>query len=900
MATDEGKNIFAAIATSVDDFFARKYYRIGLFVGTRPCTSLLLSLIFMLACVGGFSQFNSESRADKLWIPQGTRAQDDEAAFTKYFPPGSRFMNILVEAKTGSILDKSVLLEAVKLHEQIEEASFEGTSLRDICIPQPGSGHPCFISSVLGLWAYNSSTLQADMDPLATLNKAGMTSEDLSRMLGSPSFADGGIAGAKSMSITYLMKLDRKLDGGSYTDPVGEGFEEEILKKVLACDKPTCSGNSCACGYESSSISVYAATTRSFGDVFGGVISGDVGLVNGAFMLMILYLILNLGGLCHKVNSRAGLAFLCVLTIVAAGAGGYGLGMWSQFDYTPVHSVLPFVIIGIGVDDSFVIMNALDRTDASLPPNERIAQALSHAGVSIMVTSVTDFVAFAISVSSALPALSSFCMYAAFCILLLFIFQVTMFSAFAALDLRRVVSNRIDCCFCLPRGFICCPVVPKEEAARAIEEGKKDPNQMLCCSQPRHTGGRIGLVLEKVAAPQLVKKPVAAVLIALFSGWCGICAWQAASLDVQDTQRKFLPDDSYLLTTLEKNDEYFSDVGIKMDVMTVAGDYFGSQRALVGIGAELETVKYVLPTSSDAYRNWAAAFKDACGSGAVKLAMDADGYATNQAEYYEKLMEFSKTSGARYAGDIVWVNEADPQQGIAATKIAAELRSVKKTVGGQTTPDADSAVEAMDSIRKLCDAQTGLPGGKCVPYTADFLTWETFKIIKQEMFLSTGLCLVAVLVITMVLIAHPLTSILVFICVVMTIVDILGCMHMWGLAIDSVSVIQLVIAVGLSVDYAAHVGHNFMLQTGTREERVVATLGDVGAAVLCGAISTFLGVMLLVLSKSYVFRVLFQTFFLTVVFGLAHGLLLLPALLSLIGPASYKGSSKAKVGEPAA
>merc|ERR1712228_853558 len=109
-------------------------------------------------------------------------------------------------------------------------------------------------------------------------------------------------------------------------------------------------------------------------------------------------------------------------------------------------------------------------------------------------------------------------------------------------------------------------------------------------------------------------------------------------------------------------------------------------------------------------------------------------------------------------------------------------------------------------------------------------------------------------------------------------------MNMWGLAIDSVSVIQLVIAVGLSVDYSAHVAHNFMKQSGSRQERVVKTLGDVGAAVLCGGISTFLGVMLLALSKSYVFRVLFQTFFLTVLLGLAHGMLVLPAVLSLIGP----------------
>jgi len=45
--------------------------------------------------------------------------------------------------------------------------------------------------------------------------------------------------------------------------------------------------------------------------------------------------------------------------------------------------------------------------------------------------------------------------------------------------------------------------------------------------------------------------------------------------------------------------------------------------------------------------------------------------------------------------------------------------------------------------------------------------------------------------------------------------------------------------------------------------------------------------MLLSLSKSYVFRVLFQQFFLTVVFGLAHGMMLLPVLLATVGPRCY-------------
>ena len=44
-------------------------------------------------------------------------------------------------------------------------------------------------------------------------------------------------------------------------------------------------------------------------------------------------------------------------------------------------------------------------------------------------------------------------------------------------------------------------------------------------------------------------------------------------------------------------------------------------------------------------------------------------------------------------------------------------------------------------------------------------------------------------------------------------------MQFWGLTIDTVNTIILVLAVGLSVDYASHVAHTFMIIAGTRYGR---------------------------------------------------------------------------------
>jgi len=88
------------------------------------------------------------------------------------------------------------------------------------------------------------------------------------------------------------------------------------------------------------------------------------------------------------------------------------------------------------------------------------------------------------------------------------------------------------------------------------------------------------------------------------------------------------------------------------------------------------------------------------------------------------------------------------------------------------------------------------------------------------------------------------------------------------------------------------VGHCFMTKAGDdKNKRALEALADIGAAVLSGALSTFLAVAVLLGSSSYVFEVLSRQFALTVTLGIVHGLILLPVLLSLLGPAPYASAS---------
>ena len=233
-----------------------------------------------------------------------------------------------------------------------------------------------------------------------------------------------------------------------------------------------------------------------------------------------------------------------------------------------------------------------------------------------------------------------------------------------------------------------------------------------------------------------------------------------------------------------------------------------------------------------------------------------------------------------FASDLKW---KVPNHGnLTAAEANLGLRGARfRATYVRTVGRVDDQIASMRELRDSI-ASVGIPGA--FPYMFPYIFYEQFAIIRKETFVNLSLALVAVLVITTLLIASFHASFMVIICVVLVDIDILGLMHMWGLTIDSVSIINLVLAVGLSVDYSSHIAHAFVVAKGTKQERADKALGEMGTAVVHGAASTFAAVLVLSSSQSYIFRAFFKQFFGICVFGAAHGLIFLPVLLSLVGP----------------
>ena len=113
---------------------------------------------------------------------------------------------------------------------------------------------------------------------------------------------------------------------------------------------------------------------------------------------------------------------------------------------------------------------------------------------------------------------------------------------------------------------------------------------------------------------------------------------------------------------------------------------------------------------------------------------------------------------------------------------------------------------------------------------------------------------------------------------------LLGFARAWDCQLNSIMFTCMIMSIGLSVDYCVHIAHAFMHVKGEGkggDERLQEALVSIGPAVLKGGFTTLLGVLLLSQAGSSVFRMFFKMLFLTVVFGMTYGIVVMPVWMTV-------------------
>jgi len=204
----------------------------------------------------------------------------------------------------------------------------------------------------------------------------------------------------------------------------------------------------------------------------------------------------------------------------------------------------------------------------------------------------------------------------------------------------------------------------------------------------------------------------------------------------------------------------------------------------------------------------------------------------------------------------------------------------------QTENISDSNVER-DMANDLRSIAANQPGLNVTVYHPFFVFFDQFLLIRQTSINCVFIAAIIMMGVSLIFIPNPLCSLWVAFSIVSIEAGVVGFMSLWGVNLDAISMMNLIMCIGFSVDFSAHISYAYIAaKVDTPEERVKQCLYSLGLPIVQGAISTVLGVVALLVAPSYIFITFFKVIFLVIFIAAMHGLLLLPVLLSLFGPGS--------------
>uniref|UniRef100_A0A1Y1JZP0 SSD domain-containing protein n=1 Tax=Photinus pyralis TaxID=7054 RepID=A0A1Y1JZP0_PHOPY len=880
-----------SIVTFTEYFF----YNLGFKVASKPWTTIGICWLIVILSAFGFFRFHQEKNPMKLWVPAQSDFYHDTNWLMSKFQNGFRLESVLFEAP--DVLTPEVLKEILGVDRKIKSiVTSDGVTWEDICfkIPEVDSSleflytskskngtmeifdpsvylststyckllesfdNVCFERNLLQLWNFDERKLNklTKQDILDKIDKYKIDPilgnlknyEDL--LGGIVRNETGHIVSATSLHTLYMayvnfsaVDMDQAgnmagtADWASLDTLEWENGFNALLEDITK---------------NGTDLGIYYSAARSFGDLTAQSMFQDMDILVIGVGIMIFYVQFVISKF-NCVEARFVLGYMGLLSVGMAFIVGCGFCSLVGISYGPVHTSLPFLLMGLGVDDMFVITACWEElvSESKLSLEQRIGYMLKHAGVSITVTTLTDVMAFLIGSSTILPSLQSYCLFAAAGVFMTFVFVITFFIACFTLDQKRIYANRNGALFCYTH---------KNHVKNE-------------CSQRKISNSVFRFIYSKI----IFTLPGKIIVILTTVIYLGFSIESTIKLEQRFDPQWFIPQSTHLHTYLKKRIEHYPTAGHE------AGVYFGS----LNYSSEIHNIRNIVRSLEDSpdiienLQSWVDPFRDYVKTN-FKKDMFKETLSNSEFNLFLSKFLFSP-NGARFQANFRFTHDLEcgiPTTSITMSSVNFRLRHFD---------GSKQYLPAMHRATEIAKNNNFTSGDRfATVWSKIFATWVTDELIDVEVLRNLQLALLCVMICTVVLVANLQICFWIFICVLLTMVNVCGFMQRWGITLDMVSCIALELAIGLCVDYASHIGHTFLtIQEGSLEERSLRTVVSIGSAVLYGAFSTFIGVSMLSFSQAYTFQVFFKIFSLVVLFGMFHGVVLLPVILSFVGPKPY-------------
>ncbi|CAL2030194.1 unnamed protein product [Caenorhabditis brenneri] len=770
-----------------------------------PVSSILLSILSILALSAGLVNIRLEPDIRKSFSPEDSDAGYETRVWLEYYGlkiyPERAFCIFTAKSENASILQEEALKDIYTVDNRLSAAvGFRDGDGRRNCDPL------CDLNSPFHLLANQT---RKNNGTTSVFTYPDMPYSGLDIFLGLH-FSNVDFKppnhriSSRSLVLWFFSRSDTPEGKLAFKDAIDELFE---LSK-----------NSSA--FEHVQFTIFSDQVANR-EMIRGAIEATTLMTIGFFLLLtqVIIVIKRLSSIKMTIY----LVATSLLTPMAATIASFGAICWMGFPSFSIQCVTPFLVLGIGVDDAFILLHRWKHHIAITDAPRRLEQVIVDVGPSITITSLTNIIAFGIGFFTPTPQMSLFCLTASLALLLDYIFTYTILAPIVFLCNDPTYQS-----------------IPKDETISKADTWLAKYSSFVCSLK-----GRITCIF---------------VLLVMY----GLTTYGVVTMRTTFEPAKAFPSNSKLVDSLS-------------NIKPVFNTYFPIT-VIVNKPPNIENeIEY------DSFYNMMNRLEKVPGIRGDNRSL----IFLPQYEKYDKLANsFSILLGEKYHPSFdnlpTWMdaigNPPLVKYHVREQDNKTEVTSFRLTLLGKGMSEWAERARAMNHIRTILHEEKQF---NATLFDCDSAILSIILTVGTDLIRSIAVTVVCMAIVCFVFIANfnavaVITSIIASICYVLV-----GGLSLWGADLDPVIQVDVLLATGFSVDYTAHVAYNYFRARGTPQERVYSSLAEMAMPMCEAGLSTFLCMLPLIFVPTYAIVCFAKTVFLVVAIGLLHGLFILPVVLAL-------------------